>query len=532
MNGLKRLLAVWPITIGLVVVAAMMAALWTGRRSVARADQPSTRPYVRPPVQATTLPTEPGDHKLKFSTVIQGRTVKMSYLLHLPDGCNDPTRKLPMLVFLHGMGEVGTDLGGIYSIGPMTIFRPTNSQNPTLAATNPFIILCPQCPPRGEKWNDDFIIKATVELVRQTVASTRCDPDRVYATGLSMGGLGTWCVAEEGPDLFAAIAPLSAMPWHPESAGETLKDVPVWTVTGLQDEPRFVDGERQMEQSLRAHSRVADRFTYIINQGHWVFAQVFASPQYYEWFLSHRRGQNPPASPTTEPAVPTTPGHHLLTFNTKIGDQPYSLEYVLYVPKTKPDDKGHPAMLFMHERDTIGPDYHDICMHGPDLALERDPALGDRFPFVVISPRLPFNCEWNSQGMAKMLLDLVEHVGKTIPIDPDRISVAGIDAGANGAWRAVEAQPGRFSAVTWVFTKSGQGPLGNYQPVLATIPGRAFVAANNQGLSKGLDGEFAHSKQDWKTLPLPAGARPLDDLPAFGDKDYLEWLAKQRLVRK
>src|SRR5262249_19722898 len=159
--------------------------------------------------------TEVGDHKMKFRTHIGDRSVTLSYLLHYPANYNDG-KKHPMLVFFHGIGECGTDLAGVYALGPMTLLREDGG-NPTFAASSPFVVLCPQCPPTGQTWDTDYIYKAATELIAQTVKKGKIDPDRVYATGLSMGGLASWCVAEQGPDLFAAIAPLSSMEWQPET---------------------------------------------------------------------------------------------------------------------------------------------------------------------------------------------------------------------------------------------------------------------------------------------------------------------------
>ncbi len=95
--------------------------------SLARGDAPpATLPYVRPPPAVLDLPATPGDHKLKFTTTIAGRPVTLSYLLHLPSVAPVPgdRRRPAMMVFFHGIGEVGTDLAGVYALGPMTMFRP------------------------------------------------------------------------------------------------------------------------------------------------------------------------------------------------------------------------------------------------------------------------------------------------------------------------------------------------------------------------------------------------------------------------
>ena len=496
------------------------------------ADDPPPSPYVRPAPASLSLPSTPGDHKLKFTTTIAGKRVTMSYLLHLPPAYAAGGPPQPMLVFFHGNGHAGTDLGAIYSEGPMGLFRPDDSSNPALAATWPFVCLSPQCPPRGEAWSDDFMYRASVELVDAVVHSARVDADRVYAAGLSGGGLGTWCVAEEGPDLFAAIAPLSAMEWQPDLAGDRLRFVSVWGVAGLDDEARFVDGTRAMEHAL-AGGPMVDRFTYFAHEGHTIFNDVFEGPQLYEWLLAHRR---PDAAARARlvgrptPVVPAAPGHYLLTYDTTIGDQPVQMDYVLYIPRPtadRPTSARRPALLSLSERDTIGPDYNGICMHGPDLALERDPALAARFPFVVISPRLPIKCRWTDRSMARALAALLDHVDAIVPLDRARTSVTGVDNGAFAAWWLADALPDRFAALLWMSTRPDMAPPTDNGRLVRTIPGRAFFPAANGRLAQRLASEFKQSPRDWAAVPLSNPTTPFGNLPAYSDPTVADWLALQ-----
>jgi predicted peptidase len=484
------------------------------------------------------LSTEPGDHKLKFRTHIGTRAVEMSYLLHLPADYGDG-KKHPMLVFFHGIGECGTDLGGVYALGPMTLLKEDGG-NPTFAASSPFIVLCPQCPPRGETWDTDFMYKACAQLVAQTIKKTHTDPDRVYATGLSMGGLGSWCVAEQAPELFAAIAPLSAMAWHPSDALDRLKYVSVWCIVGENDEGRFVDGTRSMQAALDK-GPLPQRFMYMVGMGHEAWYPPYQNPQFYEWLLDHHRPDakekkkldaTPPPTGDTPAApapMPSAPGHYVLTLNCKVGDQPYPIDYVLYLPKGyKPGAATYPAILFLHEQDTIGPSYHDICMHGPDLLLEKRPALQNNFPFVIISPRLPIKCDWETAGINQMLLALVDHVSQSIAIDPDRISVAGINNGAAGAWKLASESPGRFSALVPIFTEGGIPPGGDRAKAVSALPGRAFVKPDNGQTVNEINGMIGNSKMDWRLIKLPETASALGDVPAFNDRQFLTWLEQQK----
>jgi predicted peptidase len=508
-----------------------------------RADDDAPLPDETVPANSTAtddansnivLPTEPGDHKLKFRTHIGDRLVEMSYLLHLP--ADYGSKKHPMLIFFHGVGECGTDLAGVYALGPMTLLKDDGG-NPAFAATFPFIVLAPQCPPRGQTWDTDYMIKAVAELINQTIKKSRTDPDRVYATGLSMGGLGSWCAAEESPDIFAAIAPLSAIAWHPKAAQGLLRYTSVWCVVGVDDQPRFFDGTRAMEDAL-SKGPLPQRFIYLRNNAHDAWFPVYQNPQFYEWLLAHHRPgaqekikiDAQPAPPSTQPIpLPTAPGHYLLNFPVQIGDQPYTLDYVLYLPKNyQPAGAPSPAMLFLHEQDTIGPDYHGICMHGPDLALEKNPALKSNFPFVVISPRLPVKCDWETTGMTQALLALVDHVSKSVNIDPARVSVSGINAGAGGAWKLATEAPSRFSAIVPVMIDGQLTPGDDRAQVVDAMPGRTFLKSADQDSIDRMSALVARSKLDWHLSKLSNDSNALGELPIYSDRQLLTWLAGQR----
>jgi predicted peptidase len=521
----------WAWTTALLALAVLIVAEIAPRR-VTGDPTPLPDTYRRPLPGFVNLPAAPGDHRLKFKTQIGEHSVEMAYLLHLPADYGTPGVKSPVLVFLHGIGECGTDLNGIYALGPMTLLK-AGTANPAFAASCPYVVLCPQCPPRGQQWSDDYMTRAVCELVEQTVKNARyCDPDRVYVTGLSMGGLGTWCVSEEDPAAFAAAAPLSAMKWNPESAGEKLRHVSIWAVAGMNDESRFVDGTREMQAALEK-SDVKNRFTYLTNAGHEAFIPCYASPQFYEWFLSHRRpaeGKKAAAPATAE--FPTTPGHHLLTFPVKVGDQQYQMDYVLYLPKPSKTETGpRPAMLFFHEQDTMGPAYKDMCVHGPDLVLEKNPGLQSNFPFVVISPRLPIRCDWDTPGMKEAILALVDHVGESVKLDSDRLVVTGINNGAAEALRLADAAPERFAAVAAVATDPAFNFPGDPTAVMKRMPGRVFVRASDKQITDRMAQWKSQTKLDWRMIIVPMSASPLGEVPAYGEHTFLTWLQQQKRTK-
>jgi predicted peptidase len=150
-----------------------------------------------------------------------GDAKPLKYLVDLPDGYEAETgKRWPLMLFLHGSGERGDNLQGVRQHGP-----------PKLAAAGqkfPFIIVSPQCP-YDERW-----VPAQLNDLLDEVANTyRVDADRIYVTGLSMGGTGTWNLAAETPERFAAIAPI-ASPGNKLAAVDT-RTLPTWWFIGEKD---------------------------------------------------------------------------------------------------------------------------------------------------------------------------------------------------------------------------------------------------------------------------------------------------------
>jgi predicted peptidase len=124
----------------------------------------------------------------------------------------------------------------------------------------------------------------------------RVDRDRVYVTGLSMGGYGTWELAEEYPDRFAAIAPVCGA-GNPDAA-KKLKDLPAWVFHGERDTVVPFKRSQDMVNALKkVGGRV--RFTPYSDRGHDCWTPTYANPQLYEWLMKQKRGKpdEPPARP-------------------------------------------------------------------------------------------------------------------------------------------------------------------------------------------------------------------------------------------
>ena len=204
-----------------------------------------------------------------------GELRPLRYLLSLPQGYEaDTTKRWPLMLFLHGSGERGDDLSKVKVHGP-----------PKLVAEGrqfPFIIVSPQCP-NGQWWFPQQL----GELLDSISAQYRVDADRIYVTGLSMGGRGTWDLAMEYPDRFAAIAPIAG--WGDEYDVERVTHLPVWAFHGDKDAAVPMElGQRTVEALKKAGGDV--QFTIYPNVEHDSWTATYENQDLYDWFLQHRRG--------------------------------------------------------------------------------------------------------------------------------------------------------------------------------------------------------------------------------------------------
>jgi pimeloyl-ACP methyl ester carboxylesterase len=199
---------------------------------------------------------------------------QMNYLMYLPDGYEtDTTKKWPMMVFLHGVGECGNDVEKVKWLGPPRKIADGYKY--------PFIVVSPQSPERG--WQPDFIQKLIVDL--QT--KYRIDEDRIYLTGLSMGGFGTWRTAQKYPELFAAIVPICG-------GGERysvwmLENMPIWCFHGAKDDNVPISNSQAMIDSLKCYDNPNVKFTVYPEAGHDSWTETYNNEEVYRWMLSHKR---------------------------------------------------------------------------------------------------------------------------------------------------------------------------------------------------------------------------------------------------
>lgn len=206
-----------------------------------------------------------------FPVTIQ-KTINVGYLLFLPRAYAAPTNRVwPLILFLHGSGERGTDLAKVKCYGPPKLVE---------TATNfPFIVVSPQCP-EDQSWDAD----ALYALVQNIIRTYRVDTNRMYLTGLSMGGFGVWNMAMAYPDLFAAIAPVCGG-GNPAKVA-VLQRTPTWVFHGEDDTVVPIRKSEEMVAALqKAGGNV--RFTRYEKTGHDAWTKAYGEPELFPWFLQH-----------------------------------------------------------------------------------------------------------------------------------------------------------------------------------------------------------------------------------------------------
>jgi len=202
--------------------------------------------------------------------------VTLDYLLYLPPDY-DKKDSWPLLLFLHGGGERGNDLNLVKTHGPPKLVE----QGKEL----PFIVVSPQCPKDGA-WQP---LELTA-LLDDVVARYKVDQDRIYVTGLSLGGFGTWSLAAHTPNRFAALVPICG-------GGETywtkpLSHVAVWAFHGAKDEGVPVRRSQEMIEALKKNAG-NPKLTVYADLAHNSWTATYDNPELYTWLLQQKR--QPPA---------------------------------------------------------------------------------------------------------------------------------------------------------------------------------------------------------------------------------------------
>ncbi len=208
------------------------------------------------------------------------KKVRYQYLSYLPKGYEaDTAGRWPLVIYLHGGSDRGTDLKQLYSSGiPDQVYRGREF---------PFVMLAPQCP-KHLRWSTDDWFE---NFYKEATARYRIDPGRVYLTGPSLGGSGTWYIAARYPETFAAIAPMSGFTSHLDYIDRNIAklfDMPVWAFHGKADTVVPFEETERIVRRLEGRNRNL-KFSAEPDLGHAIHWQVYPGSEIYDWFLRYNK---------------------------------------------------------------------------------------------------------------------------------------------------------------------------------------------------------------------------------------------------
>lgn len=196
----------------------------------------------------------------------------------------DRKQPAPALLFLHGAGERGDNNIDQVIVG----LAPAIMKN---RGKFPFVTVFPQCA-REHNWlADGPDAKLALAMLKQTQDEFATDSDRVYLTGLSMGGQGTWTLAAQNPEMFAAIVPMCSHPDSTTAAKLAAARLPSWNFCGDKDAASTVQANRDMAEALKK-AGAPHKYTEYAGVGHNCWDAAYGTPELYTWLLQHSRSAN------------------------------------------------------------------------------------------------------------------------------------------------------------------------------------------------------------------------------------------------
>ncbi len=207
-------------------------------------------------------------------------------------------RRYPLILFLHGSGECGTDNLKQIKVGLPALLKSL------LKRTEQVIVLAPQCQ-IGNWWvrrlarQPDYAaakeampsLEVALELCRHVAAQGLADTNRLYITGLSLGGFGTWDAIQRDPGMFAAAVPICG--GGDIRRVDVIRDMPVWVFHGTADKNVSVDCSRRMVEALKQVGSRSVLYTEYEGAAHNVWDRTYGDPKLIDWMLQQIKSKKP-----------------------------------------------------------------------------------------------------------------------------------------------------------------------------------------------------------------------------------------------
>jgi predicted peptidase len=392
--------------------------------------------------------------------------VTFNYLLYLPKGYDEGKKAWPLMLFLHGGGETGEDIAKVKKHGPPKLIDAGKEF--------PFLVVSPQT--RRFGWDP----QALHALLDDVTAKYRVDTERVYVTGMSMGGMGTWALAASRPGRFAAIVPICGG-GNPADAAK-LKGLPIRIFQGAKDPIVRLDTAERMLKALKDAGAKDVELKVYPDAGHDSWTTTYEDAKFYEWLLKQKKETRGP-----DKLRPAPKGFDARRAGVERG-KVEAVEYesktvggkrpvVVYTPPGYSKGKKYPVLYLLHG---IGDVEADWWKKGSaDAILDNLFADKKAVPMVVVMPNgragkgLSPKTPWPEQFPAfeafegDLLKDLIPFVEKNYSVRTDREgrALAGLSMGGGQSLNIGLRNPDTFA---WV---------GAFAPAPNTKPPAELIAA-------------------------------------------------------
>jgi predicted peptidase len=221
-----------------------------------------------------TLPLQSQQSAKYFKVEVKKKVeLECKFLLYLPQGYDTIDRQWPLLLFLHGAEEAGNMMEMVKKNGPPKMIE--------YGYQFPFIVISPQSPSEDE-WSLDVLNM----LLNEMVSRYKVDTNRIYVTGLSMGGTATWNLAIAYPQRFAAVVPICGR--ADPSKAALIKDLPVWVFHGALDDIVPLEIPEKMVNALKELGSPV-KFTVYPDGGHDAWTETYYDPEFWAWLMEQHR---------------------------------------------------------------------------------------------------------------------------------------------------------------------------------------------------------------------------------------------------
>ena len=214
---------------------------------------------------------------LEAKTFTQGKA-SLPYRLLKPANIEKETT-YPLVIFLHGAGERGKDNKAQLVHGVREFASPERMKK------YPCFLIAPQCSEK-QAWNQEEMSKLVLDLIEQACKDLSIDKKRVYLTGLSMGGYGTWKLLADKPDLFAAGLPICG--GGDVKKADVLTKIPLWVFHGDKDGAVKVERSREMVAAIKKAGG-KPKYTEYAGVGHDSWSQTYADEKVLDWLFAQKK---------------------------------------------------------------------------------------------------------------------------------------------------------------------------------------------------------------------------------------------------